>query len=68
VPALARGGGAARHPKARRAGPLPPARLFAAAVPDPLVARLKGVDTDALTPLQALALLADLAADARSRQ
>jgi hypothetical protein len=42
--------------------------LFAAAAPDPLVERLKTVDTDALTPLQALALLAGLAADARARQ
>ena len=42
--------------------------LFAAAAPDPLVERLKTVDADALTPLQALALLAGLAADARARQ
>ncbi len=42
--------------------------LFAAAAPDPLVERLKAVDTDGLTPLQALALLAGLAADARARQ
>ena len=33
-----------------------------------LVERLKGVDANALTPLQALSLLADLAAEARGRQ
>ncbi len=71
VPALGSvvAGAAAGTAKARRGEPAPDQLgLFAAAVPDPLVARLKGVDTDALTPLQALALLADLAADARSRQ
>ena len=59
-------GGAA---KSRRAAPAPDQfGLFTVVVPDPLVLRLQGVDTDALTPLQALALLADLAADARNRQ
>ncbi len=42
--------------------------LFAAPVPDPLVERLQGVDIDALTPLQALSLLAELAAAARARR
>ena len=41
--------------------------LFAA-MPDPLVERLKGIDANALTPLQALTLLAELTADARARQ
>jgi hypothetical protein len=55
--------------KSRRAAPAPDQfGLFTVTVPDPLVMRLQGVDTDALTPLQALALLADLAADARNRQ
>ena len=39
--------------------------LFGAPGPDPLVARLRAVDPHALTPLQALALLAELAAAAR---
>ena len=38
--------------------------LFAA-VPHPAVERLKGVDVNALTPLQALTLLAELAETAR---
>jgi len=38
--------------------------LFSA-VPHPAVERLKGVDVNALTPLQALALLAELAEEAR---
>ena len=42
--------------------------LFGAALPDPIVERLKGLDANALTPMQALALLADLSADARTRQ
>jgi len=67
VPAGA--GRAASGTKAGRAAPaVDQLGLFAAAAPDPLVERLKTVDTDALTPLQALALLAGLAADARARQ
>ena len=48
--------------------PPPPADqlgLFGAPGPDPLVARLRAVDPNALTPIQALALLAELAAAAR---
>ncbi|MCE9602159.1 MAG: DNA mismatch repair protein MutS [Gemmatimonadetes bacterium] len=66
------GGGTGRGTGGVRARRMEPAAdqfgLFAAAAPDPLVERLKTVDTDALTPLQALALLAGLAADARARQ
>ena len=66
VPAL---GSVAGGVKARRMEPATEQfGLFAVAAPDPLVERLKTVDTDALTPLQALALLAGLAADARARQ
>lgn len=72
VPALGgavRAGGVATGSGARSAPP--PADqlgLFGAALPDPIVERLKGLDANALTPLQALALLADLSADARTRQ
>ncbi|MCC7002974.1 MAG: DNA mismatch repair protein MutS [Gemmatimonadaceae bacterium] len=75
VPAL---GGAVRAGSAAgvatgsgaRSAPLPADQLglFGAALPDPIVERLKGVDANALTPMQALALLADLSADARTRQ
>ena len=72
VPASGLGGATGRGTggvKARRVEPaVDQFGLFAAAAPDPLVERLKTVDTDALTPLQALALLAGLAADARARQ
>ena len=72
VPAAGLGGATGRGTggvKARRVEPaVDQFGLFAAAAPDPLVERLKTVDTDALTPLQALALLAGLAADARARQ
>jgi len=51
---------APRQPPADQLG------LFAAAAaPDPLVTRLREVDPNALTPLQALALLAELSAAAR---
>ncbi|MEX2180636.1 MAG: DNA mismatch repair protein MutS [Gemmatimonadaceae bacterium] len=58
VPALARG------------APAPPAdagphQLALFGGPDPLGDRLRTVDVDALTPLQALALLAELSAEAR---
>ncbi|MBX7119048.1 MAG: DNA mismatch repair protein MutS [Gemmatimonadaceae bacterium] len=67
VPAL---GG---RPGARRATPAggaaaPADQLALFAVPDPLVARLQDLDPDTLTPLQALALLADLSAEARARR
>jgi DNA mismatch repair protein MutS len=74
VPALGSvAAGGTSGARARRAEPaVEPAvdqfGLFAAAAPDPLVERLRAVDTDGLTPLQALALLAGLAADARARQ
>ena len=56
-------------PNARRVAPASDQfGLFTTPAPDPLVARLREVDADALTPLQALALLAELAADARARQ
>jgi len=63
VPALSGAGG-----QARRAALAVPDQLGLFAVTDPLVERLKGVDANALTPLQALSLLADLAAEARGRQ
>ena len=69
VPAL---GGAVRAGAgtAARSAPAPVDQLglFGAALPDPIVERLKGLDANALTPMQALALLADLSADARTRQ
>jgi DNA mismatch repair protein MutS len=60
------GGSAHRAGKATPVAPQDQLGLFA--VTDPLVERLKGVDTNALTPLQALSLLADLASEARGRQ
>ncbi|MGH7720055.1 MAG: DNA mismatch repair protein MutS, partial [Gemmatimonadaceae bacterium] len=58
--------GAVRHTRAvvssRDEAQLP---LFAA-VPDPIVERLKAVDVNQITPLQALELLAELAEEARS--
>ena len=63
VPALGGVGGTAR--RATPSAPTDQLGLFA--VTDPLVERLKGVDPNALTPLQALSLLADLAAEARGR-
>jgi DNA mismatch repair protein MutS len=61
-------------PAPRRGGPrahripaqAPPDQLaLFAAVPHPAVERLKGVDVNALTPLQALTLLAELSASAK---
>lgn len=51
----------------RRSGRAEPAadQLALFAGPDPLVERLRGVEIDSLTPLQALALLAELSATAR---
>jgi DNA mismatch repair protein MutS len=58
VPALAAG--------ARRATPAASGdQLALFTVPHPLVERLREVDPNGLTPLQALALLAELAAEAR---
>jgi len=57
VPALAGG--------ARRAPSPPGDQLALFSVPDPLVERLREVDANGLTPLQALALLAELSAAAR---
>jgi DNA mismatch repair protein MutS len=69
VPALAGGVVAPAANGARaRTGP-PPAldqlALFSPAGPDPLVERLRAIDADSLTPLQALTLLAELSAKAR---
>jgi DNA mismatch repair protein MutS len=69
VPALGGAGRTGAGAAARTASP--PADqlgLFGAALPDPIVERLKGLDANALTPMQALALLAELSADARTRQ
>jgi DNA mismatch repair protein MutS len=41
--------------------------FFVPAPPDPVVERLRTIDPDALTPLQALTLLAELSAKARER-
>ncbi len=51
----------------RRAAAPPPVgdQLALFAVPDPLVERLREIDANGLTPLQALALLAELSAAAR---
>jgi DNA mismatch repair protein MutS len=59
VPALA---GTARV--ARAAAPAPD-QLGLFGIPDPLVERLREVTVESLTPLQALALLAELSAEAR---
>lgn len=40
--------------------------LFASAPPHPVVERLRGIDANQVTPLEALALLAELTADARA--
>jgi DNA mismatch repair protein MutS len=75
VPALAQGAaGAARGSDAvassgrtgsRGRGDSPADQLAFFAPPDPLVERLKEVSVESLTPLQALALLAELSAAAR---
>ena len=59
VPALSRGG--APGPSA----PVASAQLGLFGGPDPLVERLRDVDIESLTPLQALALLGELSATAR---
>jgi hypothetical protein len=41
--------------------------FFASPIPHPIVERLAEVDANELTPLQALQLLAELAAEARGR-
>ncbi len=64
VPALAHGAtGATGTPGATSEQQAQQLGLFGSV--DPLVERLRGVDIDALTPLQALALLAELSAAAR---
>ena len=67
VPALqaGRGGGLAR-PAGGRATPADQLTLFSNA-PDPAVEELRAVDADAMTPLQALALLARLSSEVRGR-
>jgi DNA mismatch repair protein MutS len=68
VPALARGAGGAA-PRAAATGSASPSAsadqlaLFGGS--DPLVERLRAIDAESLTPLQALALLAELSAAAR---
>jgi DNA mismatch repair protein MutS len=71
VPALGRGAGApggappsalGSRPSARRQGPVEQLGLFAA--PHPVVERLRSVDPNRLTPLQALELLAQLVDEA----
>jgi DNA mismatch repair protein MutS len=61
VPALARGATTI----ARSRPPADQLALFASSAPDPIVERLRGLDADTLTPLQALTLLAELSAKAR---
>ena len=68
VPALgptAKGTGRGGARAAARAEPADQLALFAPSAPDPLVERLRDVDVNALTPLQALALLGELAEAAR---
>jgi DNA mismatch repair protein MutS len=55
-------GAAQRAPQA----PVDQLGLFAADLPHPVVERLRGVDPNTLTPLEALALLAQLVAEARA--
>ena len=65
VPALARGAPLS----ASRPAPAPPSphhTVFGPADPHPVVEKLRAVDPDELTPRQALALLAELAAEARA--
>ena len=59
VPALAGASGRAARPAPA------PDQLALFAAPDPLVGRLREIEIDSLTPLQALALLAELSATAR---
>jgi DNA mismatch repair protein MutS len=66
--AAALAGGRERgRPSPRRSTPADVQQLtfFAPAPPHPLIARLAELDANAMTPLQALQLLAELAADAR---
>jgi DNA mismatch repair protein MutS len=70
VPALAMtktGARAARTAGGRAAAATEQLPLFNSA-PDPLVSKLATIDTDSLTPLQALQLLAELRAEASSRR
>ena len=71
VPALAAGRTAAPRSGsaergARAAAPPEQLTFFVPAPPDRVVERLRALDADALTPLQALTLLAELAAEARA--
>lgn len=73
VPALAQGSSSAARGSGRadaradaRAQAVDQLALFA--VPDPLVARLRELEVESLTPLQALTVLAELSAQARGEQ
>jgi DNA mismatch repair protein MutS len=61
APALA---GTKSVPASRRADPPDQLALFAIAPPHPVVARLRTIDPNTVTPLEALALLAQLRAEA----
>jgi hypothetical protein len=50
-----------------RPAPADQLALFAPAPPHPVVERLKALDVNAMTPLQAIALLGQLADEARGR-
>ncbi len=66
VPALQ--GGRPLRPASSRANVAPSDQLtLFASAPDPAIEELRSVDADAMTPLQALALLARLSSDVRSR-
>jgi DNA mismatch repair protein MutS len=54
-----------RPPHSRQAVATDQLALFAAAAPHPVVARLRQIDADRTTPLEALALLAQLVAEAK---
>lgn len=69
VPAL---GGVGAAPRTKHSTPPAPTSaqlaLFSSAVPEALLERLRAVDMNALTPLQALALLGELAEEARAAE
>ena len=66
VPAL-QGGRPLRPAPARSSAPPSDQLTLFASAPDPAIEELRGIDADAMTPLQALALLARLSSDVRSR-
>ena len=66
VPAL-QGGRPLRPASARSSTPPSDQLTLFASAPDPAIEELRGIDADAMTPLQALALLARLSSDVRSR-